>query len=135
MRAFDLHAREATDALADVRVGQQAYVAAGQGIAFWMPKVAATTETAATLIAGLRQAAQGGLAKASLDDAAATVTDFGTVDKRARDYLRSGQPLMAADVHLHGRRRGGRHRGSPGRGGADGSGAGERRVRVVRTQA
>jgi len=98
MRAFDLHAREAADALADVRVGQHSYVAAGQGIAFWMPKVAATTDTASTLIAGLRQAAQSGLAKASLDDAAETVKDFGIVDKRARDYIRSGQQLMAADV-------------------------------------
>jgi hypothetical protein len=98
MRAFDLHAREAADALADVRVGQHSYVAAGQGIAFWMPKVAATTDTASTLIAGLRQAAQSGLAKASLDDAAETVKDFGNVDKRARDYIRSGQQLMAADV-------------------------------------
>jgi CHASE3 domain sensor protein len=98
VRAFDLHARDVAVVLADVRVGQQAYVASGQGIAFWMPKVAATTETAATLIAGLRQAAQGAAARASLDEAATTVTDFGTVDKRARDYIRSGQQLMAADV-------------------------------------
>lgn len=97
-RAFDLHAREAADALADVRVGQHSYVAAGQGIAFWIPKVAATTETASALIAGLRQAARSGLAKASLDDATETVKDFGIVDKRARDYIRSGQQLMAADV-------------------------------------
>src|SRR2546428_2428236 len=44
VRAFDQHAREATDALADARVAQQAYVAAGQGAAFWMDKVSATME-------------------------------------------------------------------------------------------
>ena len=98
VRAFDLHAREAADALADVRVGQQAYVAAGQGVAFWMPKVTATTETAAQLIAGLRQTAEGAEAKSALDEAAATVAEFGTVDRRARDYITSGQQLMAADV-------------------------------------
>jgi CHASE3 domain sensor protein len=98
VRAFDLHAREAADALADVRVGQQAYVAAGQGIAFWMPKVTATTETAAQLIAGLRQTAEGAEAKSALNEAAATVAEFGTVDRRARDYITSGQQLMAADV-------------------------------------
>ena len=31
VRAFDRHARETTDAIAELRVGQQAYVAAGQG--------------------------------------------------------------------------------------------------------
>src|SRR3954452_25185311 len=31
-RAVDQHAREAADALADLRVGQQAYVASGQGV-------------------------------------------------------------------------------------------------------
>ena len=40
-RAFDVHAREATDALADLRAAQQGYVAAGQGVGFWIPKVAA----------------------------------------------------------------------------------------------
>jgi CHASE3 domain sensor protein len=98
VRAFDLHAREAADALADVRVGQQAYVAAGQGIAFWMPKVAATTDAAAKLIAELRRTAAGAEARSALDEAATTVAEFGTVDKRARDYIKSGQQLMAADV-------------------------------------
>ncbi len=98
VRAFDLHAREAADALADLRVGQQAYVAAGQGVAFWMPKVAAISDTAATLITGLRRTATGAEAKSALDAAAATVAEFGTVDKRARDYIKSGQQLMAADV-------------------------------------
>ena len=45
-RAFDAQAREATEALSDLRAAQQAYVAAGQGIAFWMPKVSSTSESA-----------------------------------------------------------------------------------------
>jgi hypothetical protein len=98
VRAFDLHAREAVDALAEVRAGQQAYVAAGQGVAFWMPKVAARLDTATEIIAGLRQKASGANARAALSEAAGTVADFGDVDKRARDYIRSGQQLMAADV-------------------------------------
>ncbi len=98
VRTFDLRAREATDALADLRVAQQAYVAAGQGIAFWMPKVAATADTAAKAVAALRESAASSTARAALDDAATAITEFGTVDKRARDYLKSGQELMAADV-------------------------------------
>jgi hypothetical protein len=97
-RSFDLHAREATDALADIRAGQQAYVAAGQGIAFWMPKVAATTSAVVLSLNDLRGLAASPAGKTAIDEAAATVDEFGNVDKRARDYLKSGQPLMAGDV-------------------------------------
>jgi hypothetical protein len=97
-RNFDLHAREVTAALSDLRSAQQAYVAAGQGVAFWMPKVAQTADGVATSIVSLRSAATGVGAQSALDDAAATLADFGQVDKRARDYLRLGQLLMAGDV-------------------------------------
>jgi|SRR5579871_3689047 len=98
LRAFDLHAREAVDALADLRAGQQAYVAAGQGVAFWMPKVASTTDAVTTAVRALRQAATAADARISLDQAATTIDEFADIDKRARDYLKSGQPLMAGDV-------------------------------------
>jgi hypothetical protein len=98
LRTFDGEAREATDAFADLRVAQEAYVAAGQGIAFWVPKVAGTADAAAKSVASLRQLAASRTAQAALDDAAATITGFGAVDKRARDYLSSDQALMAADV-------------------------------------
>jgi hypothetical protein len=97
LRAFDQHAHDASDALADLRVSQQAYVAAGQGVAFWMPKVATTTGTIASTIDTLRESASPG-ARTALDEATATMTEFADVDKRARDYLKSGQTLMAADV-------------------------------------
>lgn len=98
LRAFDLRAREATDTFAELRAAQQAYVAAGQGIAFWMPKVASTAQAAANTVSELRAAAASTTGQSSLDDAAATLVEFGAVDKRARDYLTSGQELMAADV-------------------------------------
>jgi hypothetical protein len=97
LRAFDQHAHDASDALADLRASQQAYVAAGQGVAFWMPKVAATTATVTAALESLRQSADGGT-RTALDEAAATVAEFGNIDKRAREYLKSGQPLMAGDV-------------------------------------
>jgi hypothetical protein len=97
-RAFDQHAREATDTLADMRAAQHAYVAAGQGVAFWMPKVAALLEDAARDVDRLRASAASAEAGASLIEAAANVTEFGNVDRRARDYLQSGQTLMAGDV-------------------------------------
>src|SRR5262245_52036149 len=98
VRAFDLHAREGADALADLRNAQQAYVSAGQGVAFWMPKVATTIDTARTTIATLRGSATSAAALSELMEAEATVAEFDTVDKRARDYVKTGDQLMAADV-------------------------------------
>jgi hypothetical protein len=98
MQAFDLHARETTDRLADLQASQQAYVAAGQGIAFWIPRVAATSDALAASLAALRESAASSAAIASIDDASKTMAEFGAADARAREYLKSGQELMAADV-------------------------------------
>lgn len=98
VRAFDLHARETAHALADARAAQQAYVAAGQGVAFWMPRVGALVQQAAGAVAGLRDAAVSAEARRVLGLAAVAITDFGSIDQRARDYIRTGDSLMAGDV-------------------------------------
>ena len=98
LRAFDLKAREAAGVLADVRAAQQAYVAAGQGVTFWMPKVASLIDEAARSVDNLRASADSAPARESLLQAGAIITEFGNVDRRARDYLTSGQQLMAGDV-------------------------------------
>ena len=95
--AFDQHARDASAALVDARVGQQAYVATGQGVAFWFTKTGAAVQSATDRLNALRETAGPG-ALTAIDQAAATVTEFSAIDKRARDYLTSGQPLMAGDV-------------------------------------
>jgi hypothetical protein len=97
-RAFDLSAREAADGLADLRISQAAYVAVGQGVAFWMPKVAATAAGVTQKMAELRAAARNDATRSALDEASATIAEFSSVDGRARDYLTSGQQLMAGDV-------------------------------------
>jgi hypothetical protein len=98
VRRFDLHARETADALAELRLAQQAYVAAGQGVDFWMPKVAATAARVKTAITLLRQSARSGGGRLVLMEAEATLAEFQTTDSRAREYLESGDRLMAADV-------------------------------------
>jgi hypothetical protein len=98
LRSFDLHAREAADALADLRSAQQAYVAAGQGVTFWMPKVTSISDGVTSAIRALRQSAASVDARAALDRAAAALAEFGDIDTRARDYMKSGEQLMAADV-------------------------------------
>ena len=98
LRLFDQHARETSDAVAELRASQQAYVAAGQGVAFWMPKVATTAMTVRNGIVALRQSATSGPALAALMESEAAMAEFDAVDKRAREYLQSGEQLMAADV-------------------------------------
>ncbi len=98
LRTFDRQGGEAIDALAEVRAGQQAYVAAGQGIAFWMPKVAARLDAARATIVALGREAASGNTHAALEEASSAIDQFAGADARARDYLKSDQPLMAADV-------------------------------------
>jgi hypothetical protein len=97
-RVFETRARAATAALADARAAQQAYVAEGQGVAFWMPKVADLAARAAQVVDEMRAGAIGGDARARLMEASAHLTEFGNVDRRAREYLESGDSLMAGDV-------------------------------------
>jgi len=98
LRAFDVRAREATTGLTDLRVAQQAYVAEGQGLDFWMPKVASLHQSITGTLAALRQSPLSGGASTALDDAVATVAEFGVIDRRTRDYITSDEKLMAADV-------------------------------------
>jgi len=97
-RAFDLRAREITDALSDLRAAQQAYVAAGQGVAFWMPKVARTADAVGTALTTLRNMATSTGARSAVDQAAAALAAFAEVDARARGYLTAGELFMAGDV-------------------------------------
>jgi len=98
LRAFDARARQATTALADLRVAQQAYVAEGQGVDFWMPKVASLHESLTGTLAALRQSPVSAEASTALDEAVATVAEFGAIDRRTRDYITGDEKLMAADV-------------------------------------
>ena len=97
LRAFDQHARDAGDALAEARVAQHAYVAAGQGVAFWTNRLSAAAEQAEAALAALQRSAGPG-ARTALEEAAGTAIAFRNIDKRVRDYLASGEQFMAADV-------------------------------------
>jgi hypothetical protein len=98
LRAFDAQARAAVDRLTEVRASQLSYVAEGQDASFWMPKVAGLAESSGQTLDHLRSTASSAEGRSALMAAAAAVTEFGNVDRRARSYLRTAQPLMAADV-------------------------------------
>src|SRR5712675_981533 len=91
LRAFDLRVREVSDGFANLRAAEQAYVAVGQGVTFWLPQITQTMDATAKTMAALRQSATSIGARSALDDAAASLTAFGEIDKRARDFLASGQ--------------------------------------------
>src|SRR5437879_4998611 len=98
LRDGDARAREATDALADVRAAQQAYIAFGQGTGFWMSKVDTTIQRVTAALAALQSAATTPTSKTALDEAVAATAEFGNVDQRVRGYLKTDAQLMAADI-------------------------------------
>ena len=87
-----------TETIADVRAGQFAYVARGQGEAFWMSRVESllpelqkrTSEFAASLASPAAQSA--------FEPAVAALENFRTLDARIREFVLGGSPLLAADM-------------------------------------
>jgi GAF domain len=98
VQEFDAQAREAIDALGDLRAAQQAYVAVGQGNEFWMSKVDATTQAIGRMLPTLQQSASSDVSKAALDEAVSIFAEFRSIDGRIRGYLRTSAQLMAADI-------------------------------------
>lgn len=97
-RTFDAAAITAGRDVLDLRAAQQAYVAAGQGEPFWIQKSAALTAALRETIALLRAAAGSPDVLPAIDNAAGALQDFEQMDRRARDYARSGQKLLASDL-------------------------------------
>jgi hypothetical protein len=97
-RAFDASARALVNDLADLRIFQSAYMAAGQDAEHWKEKVAESIPDVTNAIVALESDARGEATRSALAKARSQIVEFGNVDQRAREYLKSGQPLMAGDV-------------------------------------
>jgi hypothetical protein len=97
-RRFDADAVAAQRVIIELRASQQAYVAAGQGEPFWIAKVASATSDLKASMAALRAQASAPHAQTSSDTALAALEDFEQMDRRARDYARTDQRLMASDL-------------------------------------
>lgn len=97
-RAFDASARALVNDLADLRIFQSAYMAAGQDAEHWKGKVAESIPDVSNAIVALESNARGEATRTALARARSQIVEFGNVDQRAREYLKSGQPLMAGDV-------------------------------------
>jgi hypothetical protein len=84
--------------LADVRSAQVAYVAQGQGEIFWMERVSRLLPGLEQQAADLKAAIASPKAQADLDPAISSIENFHKLDTRARDYVKSGEPLLASDL-------------------------------------
>ena len=97
-RAFDQTAIDVERTILDLRAALQAYVAAGQGSDFWIGKVSQTTAALKQRLESLRSLDSSSSAETALDNASSALQDFEQLDRRARDYVRNGQKLLAADL-------------------------------------
>jgi hypothetical protein len=97
-RAFDQTAIDIERTILDLRAALQAYVAAGQGFDFWIGKVSESTAAVKRRLESLRLLASSSPAQTALDNASSALQDFEQLDRRARDYVRNGQKLLAADL-------------------------------------
>jgi len=98
VRAFDQSALEAERGVLELRSAQQAYVAAGQGAQLWITKAAETITNVKARVEYLRAHAASPPAQTALDNASSDLQDFDLIDRRARDYVRNGQILLASDL-------------------------------------
>ena len=96
--ALRAQASALTATIAEVRAGQFAYVARGQGEAFWMSHVAsllAPLQKQTVDFAGMLTAPS---AVAAFEPATAALENFKTLDARVREMVQTGNHLLAADL-------------------------------------
>jgi CHASE3 domain sensor protein len=98
VRAFDRAALDAERGVLELRSAQQAYVAAGQGAAVWIAKAAESARTVKDRLEFLRAAAVSPAAQTAIENVSSELQDFDQIDRRARDYVRNGQGLLASDL-------------------------------------
>lgn len=97
-RGFDARSIAVARGVLDLRAAQQAYVAAGQGDEFWAGRAKTSLGAVREGLGALRAEAASAQARSEVDAALATLQDFEQMDRRARDYARGGQKLLASDL-------------------------------------
>ncbi|MGE3277909.1 MAG: GAF domain-containing protein [Vicinamibacterales bacterium] len=95
-RAEEEHAEQALVRIGDLRAALHAYVAAGQGQAFWTARAGALIDELRTAVLSMDAAAAA--ADRSLTTSLDAIDQVAAAERRAREYVRTGQSLMAGDV-------------------------------------
>jgi hypothetical protein len=97
-RTFAERAHAASLGLLEIKSAHAGYVAAGQGEDYWIARVDALIGATRESLGTLRSAAVSADARAELGVAEEALDDFEQMDRRARDYSRNGQRLLASDL-------------------------------------
>lgn len=84
--------------IADVSAGQFAYVARGQGEAFWMSRVESLMPALQKQIAEFGSSLASPAAQGAFEPATAALENFRTLDAKVREFVQSGNSLLAADM-------------------------------------
>lgn len=95
---FDAQTRAALDEVASLRGAQQAYVAQGQAAPYWLQQAAESLARVDRGIVELAQIASSDATRSAVQAAGASLEQFRTLDKRARQFVENGQPLVASDL-------------------------------------
>ena len=98
LAAFDTSAVCDERDILELRGAQQGYVAAGQGDQFWASKVDGSIAEDSRDAEHTARPVHGSAGQAAIDSASSALQDFEQMDRRARDYARSGQKLLASDL-------------------------------------
>ena len=87
-----------TATMADVRAGQIAYVARGQGEAFWLSRVESLLPALQKHTEQFAGSLTSPTAQSAFEPAAAALENFRTLDAKVRDFVQGGSALLAADM-------------------------------------
>ena len=97
-RTFDAAAVRALVLVERLRAAQQSYVADGQGSEFWMKQVGEALDELDRTLSTLGGTAPSTELQEAARATAGTVADLRKMDIRAREWVRTGQGLMASDL-------------------------------------
>jgi GAF domain len=91
-------ARALSASIADVRAGQVAYVARGQGEAFWMSHVDSLLPVLQKHTTEFESSLTSPAAQTAFETASGALENFRTLDNRVKEFVASGNALLAADL-------------------------------------
>lgn len=97
-RAFDERAESISHGVLELRMAQQAYVAAGQGDEFWGSRVAARIASLRDDLVNVSALSSTPQVHSEFREALSALGDFERLDARAREYARGNQRLLASDL-------------------------------------
>ena len=84
--------------LNSLQTAQQAYVAAGQGLEFWMQQASSILDGLSLDLVELKRLSSTQESATAVGVVSQTIDNFIQLDERVRDYATNGQVLMASDI-------------------------------------